>query len=81
MGEVIRPAIFAARNDTPAIAGRRRRLRVADGRLVAYIVAAVGLAGILILAGAAFTFRALVVLCFAALAGQRTRRIRSALGA
>jgi len=81
MGEVIRPAIFTRRNNTPAAASRRRGLRVADGRLAAYIVAAIGLAGILVLAGAAFTFRALVVLCFAALAGQRTRRIRSALGA
>ncbi len=79
MGEVIRPAIFVRRHSLSSGAVRRR-LRIADGRLAAYIVAAIGLAGILLIAGAAFTFRALVVLCFAALAGQRTRRIRTALG-
>lgn len=72
MGVVIRPPSFTASTRFPRIAARRRR-RLIDGRLAALAVAGIGLAGILALAGTAFAVRAIIVLCFAALAGRRRR--------
>jgi hypothetical protein len=71
MGVVIRPTRFvgAARRSS-ALPARRRRRRMVDGRLAALAVAGMGLAWILALAGTAFAVRAMVVLCFAAIAGR-----------
>jgi hypothetical protein len=54
------------------VASRRRR-RLIDGRFAAVIIAGMGLAWILALAGTAFAVRATLVLCFAALAGRSRR--------
>ena len=78
MGDVIWAAAFRADQRLPAVILRKRRLRLIDGRLAAFAVAAIGLASILALAGTAFAVRAMVVLCFAALAG-RDRRLGSTL--
>ena len=72
MGVVIRPPSFAIAARFPQIAVRRRR-RLIDGRLAALAIAGFGLASILALAGTAFAVRAVIVLCFAALAGRRRR--------
>jgi len=76
MSNVIRPARFAALISSPALAPSRRRRRMIDGRFVGMAIAGMGLAWILALAGTAFAVRAILVLCFAALAG-RTRANRS----
>jgi hypothetical protein len=79
MSNVIRPARFAALISSPAMTPSKRRRRMIDGRLVGMAIAAMGLAWILALAGTAFAIRAILVLCFAALAG-RTRTNRSIAG-
>ena len=79
MSNVIRPARFAALINAPGQASSRRHRRVIDGRLVGMAIAGMGLAWILALAGTAFAVRAILVLCFAALAG-RTRGNRSIAG-
>ena len=76
MSNVIRPSRFATLVRTvPALPSKRRR-RMVDGRFVGMAIAGIGLAWILALAGTAFAVRAMIVLCFAALAG-RTRANRS----
>ena len=84
MSNIIRPARFSAfarsasggafRAGSAPEAGKRRR-RMIDGRFVGMMIAGIGLAWILALAGTAFAVRAMIVLCFAALAG-RTRASR-----
>ena len=72
MGEVIRPPAFA--RPLPRQPVRSRARSWIDGRLFSIILAVMALTWILALAGAAFTVRALLVLCFATLAG-RARRV------
>jgi hypothetical protein len=83
MGVVIRPQAFVRGAVTsppggkPAgkkPAGRNPACRGIDGRLLSIVVAVIALSLILALAGAAFTIRGLLVLCFATLAG-RARRV------
>jgi hypothetical protein len=88
MGVVVRPPEFAreiastkrspARAPRRAVRARRaiRALRAhrIDVQLAALIAAVMALAWILALAGAAFAVRAMLVLCFATLAG-RARRV------
>jgi hypothetical protein len=84
MGVVIRPPEFAResaaakRSPRRAVRARRaiRALRAhrIDVQLAALIAAVMALAWILALAGAAFAVRAMLVLCFATLAG-RARRV------
>ena len=73
MGVVIRPQAFvrgiAQRSSDPAPSKRR-----IDGRLASIALALIALGLIIALAGAAFTVRTLIVLCFATLAG-RARRV------
>lgn len=78
MSNIIRPARFAAFS-RPAPIATRRRHRMIDGRFVGMMIAGIGLAWILALAGTAFAVRAMIVLCFAALAG-RTRGNHPAAG-
>jgi hypothetical protein len=72
---VIRPAAFAngvAPRPLTAIAKlRRRRL---DGQIASILLGLGMLACIIAIAGTAFTIRAILVLCFATLAG-RARRV------
>jgi hypothetical protein len=72
MGVVIRPASFTASARFPQIVAHRPR-RLIDGHLAALAVAGIGLAWILAIAGTAFAVRAIIVLCFAALAGRHRR--------
>jgi hypothetical protein len=79
MGVVIRPAIFAREIASSGLNPiqkpiRAWRARYFDLRFAALILAIMALAWILALAGAAFAVRAVLVLCFAHLAG-RTRRV------
>jgi hypothetical protein len=83
MGVVIRPAAFtssrAERLLDPDQARDRRRHPLSreyrpDGQFLAIVIAVAALTWIFALAGAAFAIRALLVLCFATLAG-RGRRI------
>lgn len=74
MGKVIRPQAFMSPHPAVASPIRRSRRRLWDGRIVALAVTGAGFASILALAGTAFAIRAIVVLCFAALAG-RARRV------
>jgi hypothetical protein len=73
MGAVIRPKAFVRAEATPPRHVKRRTQRI-DGRVLSIFVALVALAWIIALAGAAFTIRALLLLCFATLAG-RVRRV------
>lgn len=72
MGEVVRPREFA--RPAARLPVRNRARRWIDGRLLSVVLAVMALTWILALAGAAFTVRALLVLCFATLAG-RARRV------
>ena len=72
MGDVIWPSAFARPVLRQPVRSRARRW--IDGRLISVVLAVMALTWILALAGAAFTVRALLVLCFATLAG-RARRV------
>jgi len=75
MGIVVRPPAFARRIAPRQVAElRTSRPRRFDGRVVSIIFALMIVAWILALAGAAFTIRILLLLCFATLAG-RARRV------
>ena len=79
MGVVIRPAIFAREIAASRLKPiqkpiRAWRARLFDLRFAALLMALMALAWILALAGTAFAVRAVMVLCFAHLAG-RARRV------
>lgn len=79
MGVVIRPAAFAREIKASGLTPiqkpiRMWRARRFDLRIAALVMAVMAVAWILALAGTAFAVRAVLVLCFATLAG-RARRV------
>ena len=79
MGTVIRPAAFTRGMPSSRLMPTQEPIRTMRARrfnvhLAALIVAVMALAWILALAGTAFAVRAVLVLCFATLAG-RARRV------
>ena len=73
MGVVLRPAVFQRPPSAPPPRARRRRRRWIDGRIAAILVAMAGLAWLLAIAGTAFAFRMIPVMCFALMAGRARR--------
>jgi hypothetical protein len=69
-GVIIRPPVFNQRAPAPPAMPVRRPRRVVDGRLVALLAMAIGLALLLAIAGTSFTIRVTILIIMTLVAGR-----------